>query len=1164
MLRIAVGLALLLAAPRACLAAPPPAPTPDPAASGRHAVVLGAGFSGLTAALELRALGYAVTVLDRLPAPGGRAQRLREPGGFTFDTGPSWYWMPEVFDTVFARYGSARERHYNLTRLDPAYRLLLPAPAPGAPLPPPLDVPGTLPDFQAMADALDPANALRAFLADAEAKYRLGVDSAIWQAPGPPLAPWMLSRAVHPNLVLRNLRQHIAAYTAHPTLRAVLEWPSQFLGMDAGATPSLYALLSWSGHAQGTWLPSRGGMAAPALALHALAAARGVRFEFCTEVTALEAAGRYVVTRVGSRPSSACSGSGADSGADAGAGAAPTTWRAVDAVVASGDYEFIEQTLLPASLRRHSPQYWAAVAMTPNVITFRLCVTAPVPVLTCAHTLLLEDADMPFYASSYGTVEEGEGEGEGAGDGGGATPPAPRNGTSVFVLVPLLNASAPTPPHDVILARVLARLRLTHADLACGASGYGPSNYSADYHAFRGNAFGLANTLGQTMWLKPPMESLAVNLVFAGHLTHPGPGVPPALVSGIVAARALHAALAPAPTLRELAPALAALALLLLLGALAHTPAVTAALALHRGGKTYFAAACAMPYANFAAIARLYAILREADDLVDCSHADADTRARDIAACEARILATPASRLGHAPALWASFFAAMRADTAAGGTACATLRELTAYMDGSAAVLGEFLLPALGGAPALARPARALGYAFQLTNMLRDVVEDGGLGRRYVPAEAVVAAGFPHGDPAAAAAHPADPRFRALMEAMFKVADAWYAQADAGIAALPPHTRPAIALARTTYHRLHDGIRAAGYALVPRVVIPWWRKLLDAGAVLPASGIASVVGGELAARVLGGAALGALPAAALLALALALTLTRPPPHHEVTYAEVHTTWTLPLLAALLACAAALRFAWRGRAAHSAYSGHASDAAMAPKWAALLAGVAYAYTTPWDAHLIARGVWASTAVGGAALGVPLEELAFFGLAVGVGVGAWLCVWPLRWADVAGGGAGAGAGAARAGAPGAGAALGALGAAGLALAALGPPRAYYLGALLAWACPVLALQAWVGGGVLWAQRGPLARAVALSGGALAMVDAWAIKRNVWVLSPSFSLPAWGAGWHVEEVAFFFLTAGMCCGGLTLALWAEHGFLPRMRLAGVEVAWGARAAGKGGKAE
>lgn len=288
--------------------------------------VIGAGYSGLAAALELAQLGYDVTVFDKLSQPGGRAQRHVRADGYTHDAGPSWYWMPEIFDQVLERYGEKREDHYNITLLDPAYRLVF---GPGDVL----DVPGTLPGFLEMASKLDPAADMAAFMADGALKYDVGVRRAIWEVPMWPLPRWMFSRGLTPSLITRSLRQHIHGFTARPRLQAVLEWPSQFLGMDADACPALYALMTYAGHALGTWLPEPHGMQAPALALHASAVKRGVTFRLGTPVASITA------HPDGSRVAAVVTGDG--------------EVLAVDGVVAAADYHHVEQRLLPPQLRRH-------------------------------------------------------------------------------------------------------------------------------------------------------------------------------------------------------------------------------------------------------------------------------------------------------------------------------------------------------------------------------------------------------------------------------------------------------------------------------------------------------------------------------------------------------------------------------------------------------------------------------------------------------------------------------------------------------------------------------------------------------------------------------------------------------------------------------------------
>lgn len=752
--------------------------------------------------------------------------------------------------------------------------------------------------------------------------------------------------------------------------------------------------------------------------------------------------------------------------------------------------------------------------MTPTTVTFMLCVAAPIPTLSTTHTLWLDDEGLPFYA--WSDVASGS-----------------ANQTSLFVLVPSLGSglsdpaalgdgASGLPPRAEMLSRVLGRLGVRREDVTCGADGYGPPEFAADFHAFRGNAFGHANVLSQSMWLKPAMDSLAVNLVYAGHLTHPGPGVPPALVSGILAAGLLHQQLAPAPTPASLAPAIACLVLLALATVVVRSRVVRNARALHRGGRTYFAAASAMPLAYFNRIAALYAVFRDADDTVDCTHVPAAERAANLDAFEAAVLATPESRLGYPPDLWTRFFAAMRADvTAPGGKfVCATTDDLIGYMGGSAAVLGEFMLPALGGDPSLVEQARALGFAFQLTNMLRDVQEDARLGRQYIPAATCAK----HGIDDLAAADPASASYRSLMEEMFALADSWYAQADQGIARLPARVRSPIGLARRVYHRLHDAIRRRGYVLEPRVTVPFSVKMGDAAGMLSLGQLARMLPAEWLLVACGWVADWGTPACCLLGTWIATQLLQPA--GPVTYAQFHCVWTLPALG-VLALAVAARCGW-------ALPARRSNVALGAAWTAMLCGVAVVYTTPWDSALIRSGVWASDSsrVVGTFLDIPYEEFAFFVLATLITGGCWAAFWPAQWSDVS--------------TP----RPSRLVTASLAAAfALGVgciaawERTFYLGMLLTWAVPVLALQWAVGGHVLAAHAAPLARVIGVAGGCMALADGWAIQRNVWVLNPEFSLWPWARGLHPEEVLFFFLSSAMCACGLTLAVWASRGFSPEL---------------------
>lgn len=1079
-----------------------------------------------------------------------------------------------------------RSDHYNITRLDPAYRLVFrsnvtsiaasaPDPGTGAAVcarpagqaptattygggPATIDVPGTLDGFLSMAASLDAAADVRAFMADAEVKYRVGMDEAIWSVPSWPLPSWMFNSSMKPSLITTSLRDHIASYASNERLRLILEWPSQFIGVDAARAPSLYSLMSYGGHALGTWLPDpqKGGMQAPALALFNTAVKMGVEFHFNEAVTSITAgADGYSVSSVHT--------------------AAGREWQ-VDGIVAAADYYFVEQHLLPPSLRRHSPSWWEKQVMTPRSLVFMLCIEGSAidfPSLSVTHSLWFDDADVPFYANSDVDARRFNQQQQHAPSG------ATDNKTSLFILVPSLSDTAPMPPRDRILSQILERIGIPPSLVSCGAGGYGPEEFSDDYNAFRGNAFGHANILSQSMWLKPAMDSLASNLVFAGHLTHPGPGVPPALVSGIVAANHLHDQLRPV-SIESQIHWLITFAVLLFSIAFVNSTAVQNARALHRGGRTYFAAASAMPLSEFNRIAALYAVFRKADDLVDCTHLPPATRERNLDAFEAQILASEKSRLGYPPKLWNRFFSAMRTDTDPAGLVCRTRSELERYMDGSAAVLGEFMLPiVIGDRPVplnapkqsagetssstdvpstavseqqqLVKPARALGLAFQLTNMIRDIIEDTRLHRQYIPVDVCLRYGIK--DLAQAAENAGSMEFRGLVEEMFTWADHWYAEADRGIAELPVRTRAPIALARKSYHRLHDAIRSSGYRLEPRVKVSWTRKLADATEVLTPLQVLRIPAAELFLVLCGWVSDWGSTAAVVLGSWIATQVVQLP-GQAVSYGQFHQAWTVP---AVIALASLVYYRWnRCRLAASTVVGASStvaDIVAACKWAAVLVVVAAFYTTPWDSYLIACQVWASSEanVSGTFLYIPYEEYLFFILATLITCLTWMTTWPSQWVDVE--------------ATGAAAVAGAGGIAGVAqpqskpsklvtvfvvaafllgiVAVLTWDRFLYLGLLLAWSMPVLLLQWVVGGHILHAHRYQITKVVLMSSIPMAVVDAWAIQRNVWVINPEYTLWPWTRGLHPEEVLFFALTSTMCAWGLTLAVWESKGHSPHL---------------------
>ena len=479
-------------------------------------VIIGAGFSGLSAACHLAKAGVAVTVLEKHDQPGGRA-RAFSAGGFTWDMGPSWYWMPDVFERFFAHFGKRPSDYYKLVRLDPSYRVMWPG--------------GECTDVPASMDALTDlfekteagaGRALEHFLAEAGEKYRTAMKTLVYLPGLSPLElarPEVIKAGLRMNL-LRDVRSHVARYFRHPRLRQLAEFPILFLGALPQNTPALYTLMNYADMALGTWYPM-GGMAMIARGMRALAESLGVRFHFSEAVEKLECSGNRV--------SAVVTGAGR---------------YTPDVVIAAADYHFVETQLLPEAYRNYSPRYWAGRKMAPSSLLFYVGVNKRIDGLL--HHNLFFDADFEQHAQELYAAPAWPTDPLMYVCCPGKTDPgvAPPGCENLFILIP----TAPGMEGEetdalmehyfrVAMERIEARTGDAVADHVVYKRAYGGRDFAEDYHAFRGNAYGLANVLRQTAFLKPSMRNKkAVNLFYTGQLTVPGPGVPPAIISGEIAA----------------------------------------------------------------------------------------------------------------------------------------------------------------------------------------------------------------------------------------------------------------------------------------------------------------------------------------------------------------------------------------------------------------------------------------------------------------------------------------------------------------------------------------------------------------------------------------------------------------------------------------------------
>ncbi len=478
--------------------------------SERTAIVIGSGFSGLAAATSLAHKGYAVTLLEKNDQVGGRARHWQK-DGFTFDMGPSFYWMPEVFTRYFERFGKKVSDLYDLVRLDPSYSIVF---GPNEVW----SLPAGLGSVKRLFEEHEPgaARALDRFMTEAKLKYDLGMGELVYK----PSLSW--SEYMKPELlsglmrthVLTSLRSHVRKLFKNDRIRQVLEFPVLFLGAAPQNTPALYSLMNYADIALGTWYPM-GGMASVVKAMADVARAQGVNILLGEEV-------RHVMV---------------NNGRAGGVRTASAVFKA-DVVVAAADYHHVESTLLEVRERTYSPGYWKKRTMAPSALMFFIGLDRQTPSLT-HHTLFFDESlddhsddiySRPawpkaplFYVSCASRTD---------------STVAPAGCENIVVLIPIacgLKDEEATRQryYELVMDRLAQRIGFDPRPHVVVKRSYSLNDLEADYHSFRGNAYGLANTLGQTGPLRPRVKSRKVDgLYFAGQLTVPGPGVPPALISG--------------------------------------------------------------------------------------------------------------------------------------------------------------------------------------------------------------------------------------------------------------------------------------------------------------------------------------------------------------------------------------------------------------------------------------------------------------------------------------------------------------------------------------------------------------------------------------------------------------------------------------------------------
>ncbi|WP_020537137.1 phytoene desaturase family protein [Lewinella cohaerens] len=477
-------------------------------------IVVGAGFAGLAAAASLAQKGHQVTILEKNEGPGGRARQYQAQG-FTFDMGPSWYWMPEVFEDFFQRFGKSTADYYELLRLDPSYIVYFGKDDE-------MEVPAKMEALYAMFESYEPGSStkLKQFLDEAAYKYKVGMKEFVFKPSHSIMefADLRILKSMFGLQMFSSVSSAIRKLFKNEKLIQLLEFPVLFLGATPQKTPALYSLMNYADLALGTWYP-KGGMHEIVKAMVSLAEEQGVEIRYNQEVKQIKVVNgkaKQVVTIDQSYE--------------------------VDAVVGGADYHHLEQQVLEPHLRNYSASYWDKRTMAPSSLLFYVGVDKKLPGLH--HHNLFFDEDFAlhaeeiyenpkwptkplFYVCAPSVTDETV---------------APAGQENLFFLIPLAPDLEDTDElrekyFEVVLQRFENITGHDIRDHIVYRRSYAHRDFEKDYHAFKGNAYGLANTLLQTAFLKPKMRNRKVsNLFFTGQLTTPGPGVPPSLISGQVVA----------------------------------------------------------------------------------------------------------------------------------------------------------------------------------------------------------------------------------------------------------------------------------------------------------------------------------------------------------------------------------------------------------------------------------------------------------------------------------------------------------------------------------------------------------------------------------------------------------------------------------------------------
>jgi len=470
-------------------------------------IVVGSGFSSLSVASYLAQDGHQVEIFEKNETPGGRARQFKR-DGFTFDIGPSWYWMPDVFDSYFGDFGKKVADYYKLEKLDPGYEVYFDNQES-------IKIGDSLEKIYAAFEEEEAGSSipLKRFIKKAADNYDIAIKDLVYRPGISPLELVTPATIKKVGYFLSTIKKEVIKEFKNPRLAQILQFPVLFLGAKPSQTPAFYNFMNFADFGLGTWHPDKG-MYSVVEGMVQLAKELGVTFHLNETVEEIIVENKKAVGIISNGKK-----------------------YNADIVISGADYHHSE-TLLKPQYRVYSEAYWDKKTFAPSSLLFFIGMDKKVK--NVSHHTLFFDVDFdahaadiydqpkwpkePLFYANFPSITDAS--------------MAPKGKEACFLLIPIAPGLEDTEElrqkyFDIVIKRLETLTDQSIRDSILFTESFCVNDFVEQYNSYKGNAYGMANTLLQTAFLRPKLKSKKVeNLYFTGQLTVPGPGVPPSLISG--------------------------------------------------------------------------------------------------------------------------------------------------------------------------------------------------------------------------------------------------------------------------------------------------------------------------------------------------------------------------------------------------------------------------------------------------------------------------------------------------------------------------------------------------------------------------------------------------------------------------------------------------------